>query len=52
MNKREIGTIIIIVFMIICALVGIGFMIYVYSTYGNTPLEDLPAWVLPFFFND
>ena len=52
MNEREIGAIAIIVIMTICVLVGIGFMIYVYDTYGNTPLEDLPAWVLPFFFND
>lgn len=51
MEKRKIGIIAIVVFMVICALVGIGFMIYVYATYGNTPIKDLPAWALPFFTN-
>ena len=46
MNK---GTLIILVIMILLALAGISFAIYVYVTYGNTPLKDLPAWVLPFF---
>ena len=37
--------------MILLALVGIGFVIYVYVRYGNTPIAELPAWILPFFIN-
>lgn len=36
---------------VLLALIGIAFIIYVYAKYGNTPLKDLPAWVLPFFNN-
>ena len=46
MNKDAF---IVLVILILLALVGIGFTIYVYATYANTPLKDLPAWVLPFF---
>ena len=49
MRKKEMGLYIIIAFMVVCALVGISFMVYVYATYWNTPLKDLPAWALPFF---
>lgn len=35
--------------MIALALIGIGFLIFVYIRYANVPLKDLPAWVLPFF---
>lgn len=46
---KEIVMWITLVIMILLALVGIGFVIYVHITYGNTPITELPAWVLPFF---
>lgn len=30
-------------------LAVIVLVIYVYAKYGNVPVKDLPAWVLPFF---
>lgn len=46
---KNIIWILILTLMIILALTGIAFAIYVYVRYGNTPLKDLPAWVIPFF---
>lgn len=40
---------IIFALLILLALIGIGFVIFVYVKYGNVPIKDLPAWVLPFF---
>lgn len=31
------------------ALLSLTFLVSVYITYGNTPLSELPAWVIPFF---
>ena len=38
-----------LIIMGVAALTGLGFAIYVYVVYGNTPIDELPAWVLPFF---
>lgn len=34
--------------LIVCALIGIE--IYVWITYRNTPISELPMWVLFFMF--
>lgn len=47
--KQNILIIIFMTLFITLFLGGIGFAIYVYATYSNVPLKDLPAWVLPFF---
>lgn len=39
----------IVLFLVIIILCCIGFGIWVHVTYGNTPVSDLPAWVLPWF---
>lgn len=40
---------IIALFIVIVLFCSVGFAIWVYATYGNTPVSDLPAWVLPWF---
>ena len=49
MNKDNLLITIILSLIILLALTGVGFIIYVYVRYSNVPLKDLPAWVLPFF---
>ena len=34
-----------LIVMGIVALIGIGFTIYVYATYGGKPISEIPAWV-------
>ena len=39
-----------IVMMVLLALAMIGIEIYIWVTYANTPVEELPSWVLFFMF--
>ncbi len=48
---KKVGMWLLFGITVLLALAGIGFVIYVYVRYGNTPITELPAWVLPFFTN-
>lgn len=49
MNKEDKKAWIALIVMLIVALIGIGFIVYIYATYGSKPINEIPAWVLPFF---
>lgn len=49
MNLEDKKVWIALIVMIILGLIGIGFIVYVYATYGGKPVSEIPAWVLPFF---
>ena len=47
MKERGPWTIFLIVLVIIC-IAAIAFEIYLWVTYGDTPVGELPSWVLFF----
>lgn len=51
MNERKEKLLITLIIIVIglFALCGIGWLIYVYTTYGGKPINELPSWVLPYF---
>ena len=50
MDNRERLVIILAIILGAIIIVGaISFVIWIYVTYGNVPLKDLPAWILPYF---
>lgn len=48
-RKEKILFTLLIIVIVLLAMCGIGWLIYVYTTYGGKPLNELPAWVLPYF---
>lgn len=49
MDKENKKALIALIVMGIIGLIGIGFVVYIYVTYGNKTVSEIPAWVLPFF---
>lgn len=47
MNDNHDGIIMLLLCILFLCIIVFG--IWVYATYGNTPVSDLPAWVLPWF---
>ena len=48
MNKKEILTICFFILTIIFVITIIGFEIYLWLTYGDKPVNEIPAWALLF----
>lgn len=44
-NLRFIIQIIVIIIFIIISLALIGFIIYTFVRYANTPINELPTWI-------
>lgn len=38
----------VLIFLFIVVVLGVG--IYVWVTYGDKPITEVPSWVVPFFF--